>query len=194
MNTAGETPLTVMLQAAGRGDAQAAADVLPIVYDELRRLARSRLGRLPPGQTLQPTALVHEAYLRLIGGGDPGWNGRGHFFAAAARAMRNVLVDQARRKAAVQHGGAAQRRDEDPSDIPIAVPSENLLDLDELIKKLEEDDPRKGQVINLRFFAGLTIEETADVLKVSTETIKREWRYIKTWLLAHLSDGASLNL
>ena len=190
MASSAETPITVMLRAAGRGDAQAAADLLPLVYQELRSLARSRMAALADGQTLQPTALVHEAYMKLVGGGDPGWDTRGHFFAAAAQAMREILVDQARRKASLKRGGDRRRADEDPSDLAIEPPSDDVLALHEAVQRLEADDPRKGQIVNLRYFAGLTIEETAAVLGVSHETIKREWRYIKAWLIAQLEDGA----
>ena len=186
-----ETPVTGMIQAATEGDAKAAAELLPLIYQELRRLARSRMAGLVVGQTLQPTALVHEAYVRLVGSGDPGWDGRGHFFAAAARAMRDILVDQARRKASLKRGGDRQRTDQDPADVPIASPSEDVLALDEALRRLEVDDPRKGQIVNLRFFAGLTIEETAAALGVSHETIKREWRYIRTWLYSELADDSA---
>ena len=165
------------------------SNLFPGVYDELRRLANARLAALPPGQTLQPTALVHEVYLRLADRAQPIESTR-HFFFAAARAMHDILVDRARQKASLKRGGDRQRADQDPSDLPIAAPTEDVLALDEALKRLEADDPRKGQIVNLRFFAGLTIEETAAVLGVSHETVKREWRYIKTWLYSQLADDA----
>ncbi len=173
------TPLTTKtLALASRGDRQAAAELLPIVYDELRRLARSRIARLPPGNTLQPTALVHEAFMRLIAKEDPGWDGKGHFFAAAAEAMRQVLVDQARRKKRLKRGGHRKRMDVADFEVPLATPVEDILAVDEAIERLEQDDPRKARIISLRFFAGLTREETAAAMGVSLATIDREWRYI----------------
>ncbi len=172
------TPLTQTLFAAGRGDRRAAAELLPLVYDELRKLARSRIAHLPPGNTLQPTALVHEAYMRLVGGQDPGWEGRGHFFAAAAEAMRQVLVDQARRKKRLRRGGDKKRIEVDDFEIPLATPAEDILAVDEAIERLRTDDPRKAQIITLRFFAGLTREEAAAVMGISVATVDREWRYI----------------
>jgi RNA polymerase sigma factor (TIGR02999 family) len=164
------------------GDLEAARNLLPLVYDELRKLARARLRILPPGQTLQPTALVHEAYIRLVGKKDPGWDGRGHFFAAAAQAMRNILVEQARRKMAYKRGGGKRRIDIDDAEPAFAPPSEDVLAVDEAVKRLEEDDPRKGQIVNLRYFARLTAAETANALGISVATVGREWRYIRAWL------------
>ncbi len=172
------TLLTKTLAAASRGDRQAAAELLPIVYDELRKLARSRIAHLPPGNTLQPTALVHEAYMRLVGDKDPGWDGRGHFFAAAAQAMRQVLVDQARQKKRLKRGGDKKRMDVADFEVPLATPVEDILAVDEAVERLQRDDPRKAQVVSLRFFAGLTREETAAAMGLSMATIDREWRYI----------------
>jgi RNA polymerase sigma factor (TIGR02999 family) len=177
-----DKPVTQMLQAVLEGDLDAAHDLLPMVYDELRKLARARLRALPPGQTLQPTALVHEAYIRLVGKKDPGWEGRGHFFAAAAQAMRNILVEQARRKMAHKRGGGKRRVDIDDAEPAFAPPSEDVLAVDEAVKRLERDDPRKGQIVNLRYFARLTAAETADALGISVATVGREWRYIRAWL------------
>ncbi len=181
--------VTLALKAAAGGDREAAAKLLPLVYDELRKLARARMARLKPGQTLQPTALVHEAYMRVIGSADPGWDGRGHFFASAAGAMRNILVDQARRKAAAKHGGDRARHELDVFDLAIQPPAEDVLALDDALKRLEADDPRKGQIVNLRYFAGLTVPETAAALGVSVGTVEREWRYIKVWLHTQLVDS-----
>ena len=170
-------------------DPRAAQDLLPLVYDELRVLARARLKRVPPGQTLQPTALVHEAYLRLVGSEDPGWDGRGHFFAAAAQAMRDILVEHARRKMAKKRGGDRRRVAAEEAEPTLEPPSEDVLAIDEAIKRLEQDDPRKGQIVNLRYFARLTTAETAVALGVSVGTIEREWRYIRAWLQRELTKG-----
>lgn len=180
--------VTRVLQAVARGDRQAGEDLLPLVYRELRDLAKSRMARLAAGQTLQPTALVHEAYLRLIGNVDPGWDGRGHFFAAAARAMRNILVEQARRKASLKRGGDRKRVEGSDSDLAIEPPSDDLVALEEAIQRLEADDPRKGQIVNLRYFAGLTMEEIAAVLGISLGTVKREWQYTRRWLYTELNE------
>jgi RNA polymerase sigma factor (TIGR02999 family) len=180
-------PVTRTLRAAVDGDPRAARDLLPLVYEELRTLARARLRKTPPGQTLQPTALVHEAYLRVIGSEDPGWDGRGHFFAAAARAMRDILVEQARRKMALKRGGDRHRVAIERAEPSIAPPSDDVLAVDEAVKRLEQDDPRKGEIVNLRYFARLTTAETAAALGVSVGTVEREWRYIRAWLQRELT-------
>lgn len=181
------TAVTKLLQSFVDGNRQAAAELLPLVYDELRTLAKSRLAKLPPGQTLQATALVHDAYLRLVKSEDPGWEGRGHFFAAAARAMRDILVEQARRKASVKHGGKRKRLPSDLAEITIEAPTQDLLALDEALTRLEDDDPRKAQIVMLRYFVGLSREDTAAALGVTTRTIDREWRYIVARLHKELS-------
>jgi RNA polymerase sigma factor (TIGR02999 family) len=177
-----------MLRAASKGDQQAAADLLPLVYTELRRLARARMAKTPPGNTLQPTALVHEAYVRLIGSEDPSWDSRGHFFAAAAQAMRRILVEQARRKASKKHGGGRKRVDLDAFEPRVEPPSENLLALDEAMTRLEQADPRQAKIVMLRYFAGLTNEEAAATLGVSLRTVEREWRFARAFLFDVLSD------
>lgn len=177
-----EKPVTRVLKAAAKGDTDAAKNLLPLVYEELRSLAKARLRKLPPGQTLQPTALVHEAYMRVVGKEDPGWDGRGHFFAAAAQAMRDILVENARRKMALKRGGDRKRIDMEDAEPSFEPPSQDVLAVDEAVKKLEEDDPRKGQIVNLRYFARLTAVETATALGVSVATVRREWRYIRAWL------------
>ncbi|MGE0479780.1 MAG: sigma-70 family RNA polymerase sigma factor [Phycisphaerae bacterium] len=187
MGAANAEHVTRILRSAADGDERAAAELLPLVYDELRSLARAQLARLPRGNTLQPTVLVHEAYLRLVGALDPGWNGRGHFFGAAAQAMRQVLVDQARRKFAEKRGGGRQRVPLDDADLPIAPPTEDLLALDEALTELEQADPRKARVVMLRYFAGLTAEETAEALGLSVPTVDREWRFARLLLHARLS-------
>lgn len=152
------------------------AELLERLYDELRRLARSRMARLRPGNTLQPTALVHEVFLRLSKDGDLQWNGDAHFFGAAALAMRRILVEQARRKQRIRHGGDQQRVDVDEVDLPVELPIEDLLGLDQALTKLEATQPRQAQIVMLRWFAGLEREEVAEVLQTSLRTVDREWR------------------
>jgi RNA polymerase sigma factor (TIGR02999 family) len=168
---------------------QQAAELLPVVYTELRRLAVALSGRLPPGQTLQPTALVHEAYLRLVGRQDPGWNGRRHFFGAAARAMRDILVEQARRKGAHKHGGGARRVELTEGLAIIEPPADNLLAVDEAIRKLQTEKPRLAEIAMLRYFAGLGVDETAAVLGISASTLAREWRFTRAWLARQLGEA-----
>ena len=178
-----------MLRAAGRGDPRAANELLPLVYEELRSLARARLQHEAPGQTLQPTALVHEAYLRLVGHEDPGWDGRGHFFAAAARAMRQILVEQARRRNAQKRGGGQKRVSLEQVEPADELPSDDILAIDEAVQRLEKEDPRKGQIVNLRYFARMTTAETAAALGISVGTVGREWRYLRAWLECELHKG-----
>ena len=174
--------VTQLLDAAAAGDAKAAADLLPLVYDELRKLAAARLADEKPGQTLQPTALVHEAYVRLTGGAaDRHWDGRRHFFAAAAEAMRRILVDNARRKKTVRHGGSRRR-------IPLqehhrlTESAEGLVALDEALTRFAAEEPAKAELVKLRFFAGLSTPEAAAALGVSVATAERWWTYARTWL------------
>jgi RNA polymerase sigma factor (TIGR02999 family) len=170
-------------------DIQQAAELLPIVYAELRRLAVALSGRLPPGQTLQPTALVHEAYMRLVGDTDPGWNGRRHFFGAAARAMRDILVEQARRKGALKHGGGARRVALSEGLAVIEPPADDLLAVDEAIQQLQAEKPHLAEIAMLRYFAGLSADETAAVLGISASTLAREWRFARAWLVRRLGLG-----
>lgn len=179
--------VTKILRAVENGDPRAAEDLLPSIYAELRALARALMAKVPPGNTLRPTALVHEAYLRIVGDEDPGWNGRGHFFAAAAQAMRRILVEQARRKAAVKHGGGQQRVDVDHVDIAIDLPDENVLALDTALERLSEFDERKARVVELRYFAGLGNAETAGVLGISVPTVERDWRFARAFLYDELT-------
>src|SRR5215470_11441667 len=165
---------------------RAAAKLLSEVYAELRRVAAGLMNRLAPGQTLQPTALVHEAYLRLVRDKDPGWEGRRHFFGAAARAMREILIEQARRKATVKHGGAAARVELGEGLAVIAPPADDLLALDEAIQKLQTAKPHLSEIVLLRYFTGLTFEETADVVGKSVSTVKRDWRFARAWLARQL--------
>ena len=174
------------LQRVTRGEA--AESLLPFLYRELRRLAHSLHAARPPGATLQTTDLVHEAYLKLVGDHDPGWNGRAHFFGAAARAMREILVDQARRKGRAKHGGGLRRVQADEIALPVELPVQDILAVHEALERLEGEDPRKGQIVNLRFFAGLTTEETAKALDLSARTVEREWRYIRAWLYDQMTS------
>lgn len=183
--------VTQMLKQVSAGDPRAASELLPLVYAELRKLAQSRMAKTPPGNTLQPTALVHEAYMRMVGSDAPSWNSRGHFFAAAAQAMRQILVEQVRRKASLKRGGEFDRVAVDPGELAIAEPSEDILALDEALKELEKRDPRKAQLVNLRFFAGLTTEEAAAALGISVPTAERDWRFVKALLHSQLSDTDS---
>ena len=175
--------VTRILDAIGQGDAGAAAQLLPLVYDELRRLAARRMAQEKPGQTLQPTALVHEAYLRLVGTGEERhWDNRSHFFVAAAEAMRRILVENARRKRSLKRGGDRQRLDlnlEQPVEVERSAP---LLALDEALDRLEARDVDKAQLVKLRYFAGMTIEQAAETLGISVTTANRWWSYARAWL------------
>jgi RNA polymerase sigma factor (TIGR02999 family) len=183
--------VTHILSEIEHGDQQAAGKLLPLVYDELRKLAAQRLAQEKPGQTLQATALVHEAYLRLVGTDDPGWENRGHFFAAAAEAMRRILVDNARRKAAIKAGGGHERVGLDEVDVELAIegPRLDLLALDEALTTLEAKDKRKADLVRLRYFAGLTVDQAAYALGISASTADNDWVYAKSWLkVAMLGD------
>jgi RNA polymerase sigma factor (TIGR02999 family) len=185
--------LTRILAAIEQGDRKAADELLPLVYAELRRLAKQRLAHEEPGQTLEPTALVHEAYLRLVNNDAvQGWDSRGHFFAAAAEAMRRILVDNARRKQAEKHGGQLARQELDNVEIAAPAPSEDLLALDEALSKLESEHPIQAQVVKLRYFTGLTEEDAARIIGASRATVQRHWRYAKAWLLDELREATDL--
>jgi RNA polymerase sigma factor (TIGR02999 family) len=182
--------VTQLLDAVSRGEARAADQLLPMVYEELRKLAAQRLSQEKPGQTLQATALVHEAYLRLVGdGADAQWDHRGHFFAAAAEAMRRILIEKARHKAAYKHGGDRTRQDLDVLDVPAAEPREDLIALDAALTKLAQIDASAAKLVELRYFAGLMVPEAADALGVSSRTADRLWAYAKAWL--HREIGAT---
>ncbi|MCH7701619.1 MAG: sigma-70 family RNA polymerase sigma factor [Planctomycetes bacterium] len=180
--------VTRILEAISDGDPHASDTLLPLVYDELRRLASARMALEAPGQTLQPTALVHEAYLRLVGDGQVDWENRRHFFGAAASAMRRILVERARRRGRIKHGGGRQRV---PLDDVAVEADEKLLDyvvLDEALCRMEKQDERMSQIVMLRFFAGLTIEDTAQALGISPMTVKREWACARAWLYDELNS------
>jgi RNA polymerase sigma factor (TIGR02999 family) len=186
--------VTRILSAIDDGDRRAAEQLLPLVYDELRKLAAQKLAREKPRQTLDATGLVHEAYLRLVAVGDasdaqepPKYRDRGHFFAAAATAMRRILIDNARRKQAQKRGGGFQRRELDV--LPASMPDEEMVALDEAIQKLATADPVKARLVELRYFAGLTSDQAAEVLGISTSTADRYWAYARAWLQAEVRGG-----
>jgi len=174
------TDVTRILTAIEQGDPHAAEQLLPLVYDELRKLAAQRLASEKPGQTLQATALVHEAYLRLVG--DRHFDNRGHFFAAAAEAMRRIVVEAARRKNRAKHGGGRQRVEIELADLPTRLPPDELLALDEALGRLEQLDPVKARLVTLRYFSGMTIEQAAAALNISRVTAHRYWTFARAWL------------
>jgi RNA polymerase sigma factor (TIGR02999 family) len=181
--------VTRILTAIEQGDPRAAEQLLPLVYDELRKLAAGKLAHEQPGQTLEATALVHEAYLRLVGGdAAPCWNSRGHFIAAAAEAMRRILVDSARRKQAEKHGGKRKRLDFTRAEPITEAEPEAVLDLDEGLTLLAAEDPEAAQVAKLRLFAGLSVEEAAQALSLSRASAYRQWAYARAWLQARLRE------
>ena len=180
--------VTVLLQAAQAGDPDAMPRLLSLVYDELRQLAAAQMARLKPGQTLQPTALVHEAYLRLAGKADLHLEGRKHFFFAAARAMRDILVERARSKAGPKRGGSRRRVVLDEAVALAEPPPEEVLALHEALADLEKEDPLKAQIVNLRYFTGMSMQETAAVLGLSERTAHRHWRFTKAWLKSRLGE------
>jgi len=185
--------VTRILSAIEQGDPRASEQLMPLVYEELRRLAAQRMAQESPGQTLQATALVHEAYVRLIGGEQKkGWDSRGHFFAAAAEAMRRILIENARRKRGPQAGGHLQRIDLDAALSLAETPSQNLLALDEALQKFAGVAPERAELVKLRFFAGMTIPEAAAVMGISQATAERHWTYARAWLYCEiLGDRAS---
>jgi len=161
---------------------QAASDLLPLVYEELRRLAAHKLANEAPGQTLQPTALVHEAWLRLVHAEDPKFQNRAHFFAAAAEAMRRILIERARRKSAQRHGGGLERMELDQLDLPEKASDDLLLHVNTALEGLAREDPRSAELVKLRFFAGLSVEQAAQALGVTDRTARRDWRFARAWL------------
>src|SRR5262245_57044595 len=183
--------VTRILSALGQGDPHAAEQLLPLVYDELRKLAAEKLAQERPGQTLQATALVHEAYLRLVDVETPQhWNGRGHFFAAAAEAMRRILVENARRKTRIKHGGDRERVEVELASLPTRMSSDELVALDEALEKLRQQDPIKAQLVTLRYFGGMTIDQASEVLNISRVTAHRYWTYARAWLHQQMTGGA----
>lgn len=181
--------VTRILIAIERGDAKATDELLPMLYEELRLLAAQKLSREKPGQTLQATALVHEAYIRLVGDESQNWNGRGHFFGAAAEAMRRILVENARRKKSERHGGDRNRIPLDAGNIEVAMPLEQIVALSDALDVLAWEDPELAQLVKLRYFVGLTLDQAAEVLQISSRTAYRHWAYAKARMHEELSDS-----
>jgi RNA polymerase sigma factor (TIGR02999 family) len=182
--------VTQILTAIEQGDAKAADKLLPLVYEELRRLAAHKMSHEPPGQTLQATALVHEAYIRLVGSEAQNWKSRTHFFSAAAEAMRRILVDNARRKKSLKRGEGLQHINIEDADIALEGPSKDIVALDEALSELAASDRLKADLIKLRYFAGFTIEQAAEALDISLTTAKRHWRYARAWLYNRMIAGS----
>ena len=182
--------VTQLLERISGGEPKATEKLLPLLYDQLRRMATAQMSKEPSGQTLQPTALVHEAYLRLVQQDEsPAWNHRGHFFAAAAEAMRRILVERARRKGRIRHGGKMKRRALDESALIVSDSNDVLLDLDEALTKLTASEPQVAAVVSLHRFGGLTLEETAQSLDLAPRTCYRYWAYARAWLLEEMSGA-----
>jgi len=183
------TDVTRILNAIEQGDTKATDDLLPLVYEELRVLAAQKLSHEAPGQTLQATALVHEAYMRLLGEECQDWKNRRHFFRTAAEAMRRILIDNARRKQRLKHGGERQRSELDEAVLSQnnGIPVDDLLALDEALVRLLHEDEVKAEVVKLRYFAGLSVEQTSEVLELSPRTVKRYWAYARAWLLSEIA-------
>jgi RNA polymerase sigma factor (TIGR02999 family) len=177
---------TLLLTAIEQGDRNAAGELLELVYDELRRLATSKMAREAPGQTLQPTALVHEAWLKLVGAKSPKFENRAHFFSAAAEAMRRILIDRARRKMTMRHGAGCERIVLEEQDLVAPNPDEQMLAVHEVLDKLATEHPQQAEVVKLRYFAGMTNEETAQVLGVSVATVKNYWTFARTWIFCEI--------
>lgn len=185
--------VTILLEKLEAGDTRAAEDLLPLIYEELRKLAASHLAREAAGQTLQATALVHEAWLRLVGPGDPHlgpqWSGRHHFFGAAAEAMRRILVERARKKSRIRHGGRLERVSLDQVRLATEDPDETVLALSDALERFAAESPRKAEIVKLRYFGGLEHREIAELLKVSEPTVRREWAYARSWLYTDLKGS-----
>lgn len=174
--------ITQILQAVGRGDLQASEELLPLVYDDLRRHAMVQMAHEAAGQTLQPTALLHEAWLRITGKGERQWQNRAHFFGAAAEAMRRILIENARRKSRLKHGGGQLRVDIEQAELAATSPDEKILLINDALERLQAQDPEKAQVVVLKFFGGRTNQEVAESLEVTERTVERHWAYAKAWL------------
>jgi len=179
---AADNQVTRVLERVQCGEPSAASELLPLVYDELRRLAAAKMAHERPDQTLQPTALVHEAWLRLVGNEKEKWNGRAHFFGAAAEAMRRILIENARRKAAARHGGGQARLDINQIDIATTAPDDELLAVSDALEKFAANDAQMAELVKLRYFVGLTTEDAAEVLGISVRTAERWWSYSRAWL------------
>jgi RNA polymerase sigma factor (TIGR02999 family) len=182
--------VTQIIEAVQKGDPKAAQELLPLVYDELRKLAAAKMTREAAGQTLQPTALVHEAWLRLVGDQDKQWEGRSHFFAEA---MRRILIDKARRRRAVRHGGEQQRVDIEEIDLACPIPDDQLLAVDEALDKLASEHPRQAELVKLRYFVGMTMQEAAQVLGISADTAKDDSAHARAWLFREMTKSNQQN-
>jgi RNA polymerase sigma factor (TIGR02999 family) len=180
--------VTQVLQAIGRGDGRASDELLPLVYDELRRLAAARMAQEAAGQTLQPTALVHEAWLRMVKDGERSWENRAHFFGAAAEAMRRILIENARRKSRLKRGGDQARLDIEQLELAATTPDDKVLLIDEALERLKDEDPEKARIVVLKFFGGLTNQEVAENLGVAERTVERQWAYAKAWLFRDIHE------
>lgn len=181
--------VTQLLHAMGQGDPDAAEKLLPLVYDELRKLAAARMAGERPGQTLQPTALVHEAWLKLVGSTEQQWHNRKHYLGAAAEAMRRILIDRARKRNRSRHGAGLQRVDLEQVDVAVTTKDETLLWVDEALRRLEAEAPERVELVKLRFFVGLSIAEAAEVLGISESSAKRQWNFTRAWLFRQLKDA-----
>lgn len=180
--------VTLILEAMSKGDARASDELLPLVYAELRQMAAARMAQEMAGQTLQPTALVHEAWLRLVGDGNRSWENRAHFFGAAAEAMRRILIESARRKSRLKRGGNRVRVELEELDLATTTPDDRVLLIDEALGRLEQKNPELARIVTLKFFGGLTNEEVAELLKVNERTIRRQWTFAKAWLLENIRE------
>lgn len=184
--------VTRLLNSLGQGEAAAADELLAAVYAELRQLAAGKMALERPGQTIQPTSLVHEAWLRLGGGKEQKWENRAHFFGAAAEAMRRILIENARRKQAAKHGGGQQRLDVADVEISAEVKDDELIEVNEVLEKFTALEPQKAELVKLRYFVGLSLEETAEVLGISVPTVKRWWNYSRAWLRAEMASARQI--
>jgi RNA polymerase sigma factor (TIGR02999 family) len=180
--------VTQVLQAIGRGEGKASGELLPLVYEELRRLAAARMAHEAAGQTLQATALVHEAWLRLVGDGERTWQNRAHFFGAASEAMRRILIERARRKARLKHGGGQERVDIENLDIAETTPEEKVLLINEAIQRLEAEHPERARVVVMKFFGGMTNKQVAEALGIGERTVDRHWMCAKSWLFRKIKS------
>ena len=179
--------VTLILQAVARGEAAASEELLPLVYDELRRLAAARMAQEQSGHTLQPTALVHEAWLRLAGNAEQSWQNRAHFFGAAAEAMRRILIERARRKSRLKRGSGQALLDIADLDVMAAMPDDKILLVDEALELLKAEDPEKARIVSLKFFAGLTNEQIAELLNLNERTVRRQWNFARAWLFERIA-------
>ena len=180
--------ITQVLQAIGCGEGHASAELLPLVYEELRRLAAARMAQEQPGQTLQATAMVHEAWLRLVADGERNWQNRAHFFGAASEAMRRILIENARRKSAIKRGGGLARVDIEGLDLAATTPDDKVLLINEALEQLQAEDPEKARIVVMKFFGGLTNQEVAESLGVTERTIERQWAFARAWIYQAIKE------